>query len=119
MGLPKMMGGVLAMNKTIARLASVTRILFSGPDDFDKQHGVNTAKQVPLQFLHIPFPTRRFGFKYQAVSPLTLRTALDAVPSEGFTFVDLGCGKGRALIVASEYRFSRIIGVDFYPTLVH
>jgi SAM-dependent methyltransferase len=30
-----------------------------------------------------------------------------------FTFVDLGCGKGRALLLAEEYDFKRIVGVDF------
>jgi SAM-dependent methyltransferase len=30
-----------------------------------------------------------------------------------FTFVDLGCGKGRALLLAEEYDFKKIVGVDF------
>jgi SAM-dependent methyltransferase len=32
-------------------------------------------------------------------------------PSE-FTFVDLGCGKGRVLLIAAERPFQRIIGVE-------
>jgi SAM-dependent methyltransferase len=35
-----------------------------------------------------------------------------------YTFVDLGCGKGRALIVALELSFARVIGVDISPSLV-
>ena len=31
---------------------------------------------------------------------------------ERFTFVDLGSGKGRALLVASEFPFARIVGVE-------
>lgn len=33
------------------------------------------------------------------------------------TFLDLGCGKGRALIVASEFPFRRILGVELSPNL--
>jgi SAM-dependent methyltransferase len=32
---------------------------------------------------------------------------------EDFIFVDFGSGKGRALLLASEYPFRRIIGVEF------
>jgi hypothetical protein len=34
-----------------------------------------------------------------------------------FTFIDLGCGKGRTLLMASDYSFRRIIGVELLPTL--
>jgi len=34
-----------------------------------------------------------------------------------FTFVDLGCGKGRALLLAEEYDFKKIVGVDFAGNL--
>lgn len=32
-----------------------------------------------------------------------------------FTFIDLGSGKGRALLMAAQYRFKKIIGVEFMP----
>ena len=34
-----------------------------------------------------------------------------------FTFIDLGAGKGRALLMASDYPFPRIMGVEFMPDL--
>jgi SAM-dependent methyltransferase len=34
---------------------------------------------------------------------------------EEFTFVDLGSGKGRVLLMAAQYGFKRIIGVEFMP----
>lgn len=34
-----------------------------------------------------------------------------------FTFLDLGSGKGRALLLASDYPFQRIIGVELLPEL--
>jgi SAM-dependent methyltransferase len=36
---------------------------------------------------------------------------------EKVTFVDLGCGKGRVLLVASQFPFKRIIGVELSPDL--
>jgi hypothetical protein len=34
-----------------------------------------------------------------------------------FTFIDLGSGKGRVLLIASSYPFRRIIGVELLPKL--
>jgi SAM-dependent methyltransferase len=36
---------------------------------------------------------------------------------ERFVFVDYGCGKGRALILAAGYPFRRIVGVEFAASL--
>jgi predicted RNA methylase len=48
-----------------------------------------------------------------------VRTLLDALPlaSSRFTFIDLGSGKGRSLLVASERPFERIVGVELMPEL--
>jgi SAM-dependent methyltransferase len=34
-----------------------------------------------------------------------------------FTFIDLGSGKGRSLLMASDYPFRRIVGVEYLPDL--
>ena len=34
-----------------------------------------------------------------------------------FTFIDLGSGKGRVLLMAADYPFKRIVGVEFMPEL--
>lgn len=60
------------------------------------------------------------GVPYQGVSPAVFRDAMGAVPKsiqEG-VFVDLGCGKGRALILAAEAGFRRLVGVDLDPALI-
>ncbi len=56
---------------------------------------------------------------HQPTSPDLLRLALARVsqPAEA-TFVDLGCGLGRALIVAGEFGFKRIVGVELSPDLL-
>lgn len=37
--------------------------------------------------------------------------------SEKFTFVDMGSGKGRALLVASEFPFEKIVGIELSDSL--
>lgn len=45
--------------------------------------------------------------------PSVLRHAVAALPAvDAFTFLDLECGKGRALLVASEFPFRDILGVE-------
>ncbi|MGL5832558.1 MAG: class I SAM-dependent methyltransferase [Waterburya sp.] len=38
-------------------------------------------------------------------------------PLDSYTFLDLGCGKGRALLVASEFSFQDILGIELSPPL--
>lgn len=52
---------------------------------------------------------------YQPIDPDVFRATLAHIEEDfsGFTFVDIGCGKGRALLLAEEYDFAKIIGVEF------
>lgn len=64
-----------------------------------------------------------YNTAYYAISPSTLRQAIERLPQgtdglRGFTFVDLGCGKGRALLVAAAYGFRQIVGVELSGDLV-
>ena len=63
---------------------------------------------------------------YSAVAPSVFRVACrrwrETLPSsaarlEAYTFVDAGAGKGRALLIASELPFRKIIGVELNETL--
>jgi SAM-dependent methyltransferase len=40
-----------------------------------------------------------------------------AIDKRTATFIDVGCGKGIALLVASQYAFAKIIGVEFSSDL--
>ena len=51
--------------------------------------------------------------------PTIIRRALDTLGDiAGYTFVDIGCGKGRPMIVASEYPFALALGYDISADLV-
>ncbi len=87
---------------------------------FDREHGVDTAGIIPLDALDVTGRWVSHGNRYEATTPTLFRRALDGlqVDLSRFTFVDIGAGKGRALLLASEYPFRRIIGVEFSPELV-
>jgi predicted RNA methylase len=86
---------------------------------FDREFGTDTETIVPLWKLNIESPYREQGVRYQASDPDFVRTTIDNLPirPEEFVFIDMGSGKGRTLLVASEYPFRRIIGVEFAAEL--
>jgi hypothetical protein len=88
-------------------------------DRFDEETGVVTAGVVRLESLSVPAENRRLGHRYQPSDPETLRRTIAALPirHEEFAFVDVGSGKGRALLVASEFPFERILGVELSEEL--
>jgi SAM-dependent methyltransferase len=59
------------------------------------------------------------GGPYQPTDPEEFREMLNgiAIDYPQFAFVDLGSGKGRTLLMASEFPFRRVIGVELLPEL--
>jgi SAM-dependent methyltransferase len=88
-------------------------------DSFDVDLGVETSSIAPLWQLKIPSENAKFGIRYQTTDPSVFLTALHAFPvqPQDFTYLDLGCGKGRTLILAAREGFKRIMGVEFSPEL--
>ncbi len=88
-----------------------------GDIDFDFDHNVDTT------WARISLRTRLrewlSGGQYQPTEPAAFRQMLDAIPVslDGFTFIDLGSGKGRALLMASDYPFRRIVGMELLGEL--
>jgi predicted RNA methylase len=65
------------------------------------------------------FLTGMMARPYFATEPWLFEQIMQAIPVDfsQFTFIDLGCGKGRVLLMASDYPFKRIVGVEFMPDL--
>jgi SAM-dependent methyltransferase len=91
--------------------------------DFDEAHGLNTDGEFNgwtyLSDLEIPSPNWIEGTDYTPIEPERFHLVITALPIayQDFTFVDFGSGKGRALLLASEFAFKRIIGLEFSPEL--
>jgi hypothetical protein len=91
--------------------------------EFDRAHGVNTEGELGgwtyLSDLDIASPNWIDGHDYAAIEPERFNSVLASlhIAMEEYTFVDFGSGKGRALLLASEFPFKRIIGLEFSPEL--
>jgi len=109
------------MNAAITRVAAVLgrKPPGVGVDNFDSTFKTETATIVPLWRLRIPSSNAKFGIRYQTSSPSAFLDALGKVPEDlhNLVFIDLGCGKGRTLILAAKQGFKRVMGVEFSPQL--
>lgn len=87
-------------------------------DGFDRKYGVETSGAVQV----VPTSSRNFshGMRYSAAPEAAIRWGIEncGMLLPFTTFVDIGSGKGRALIVASFYPFGRIVGVEYSPELI-
>jgi len=91
---------------------------------FDQAHGVDTSGLVPARHLATGHANDEHVTAYYGVAPSILRSLIErwretvpAHPISSYTFVDIGCGKGRALLVASELRFRIVVGIELNPKL--
>ena len=88
---------------------------------FDVTRNVKTSGGVFLNELTLTGDGRT-GFPYLPTRPSVARQVLEHLPIDNFeeyTFVDLGSGKGRMLLVAAGYPFRKIEGVEFAVELHH
>jgi SAM-dependent methyltransferase len=91
-----------------------------GDAEYDWDYRVNTTsgavgwRERLLGVFHSP---------YQPTEPSLFREMLDTLQRittlnfGEFTFVDLGSGKGRTLLMAADYPFRRVVGVELLPAL--
>jgi SAM-dependent methyltransferase len=91
-----------------------------GDVDYDWDHRVNTTSAA------VGWRDRLLGVfnsPYQPTEPSLFHEMIGVISSQpgfdfrNFTFIDLGSGKGRTLLMASDYPFRRIIGVELLPAL--
>jgi SAM-dependent methyltransferase len=87
---------------------------------FDERHGTETARPREVTRSDVVGDRWTRGVAYQPVSPgFDLAGVLDGrvLDYDEFSFVDLGAGKGRALVLAATLPFKRIVGVEYSSTL--
>jgi hypothetical protein len=96
------------------------RRLRYGDADYDWDKRVNTTSGA------VGWRERLLGVfhsEYQPTDPYFFREMMDALERDAgidlgdFTFIDIGSGKGRVLLMASDYGFRRILGVELMPAL--
>lgn len=78
---------------------------------FDARHNVDTSG--------VTLPAAGQGEGYKGSLPGLVRASLRKlrIRYEDFTFIDFGSGKGRTLLIASEFPFRRVMGVEYCEDL--
>jgi Histone methylation protein DOT1 len=103
----------------IESLPSRKRLRF-GDTDYDWEYRVNTTSGA------VKWKERllgKFHSEYQPTEPGVFHEMMALLREQGnfdfadYTFVDLGSGKGRTLLMASDYPFRTIIGVELLSAL--
>jgi len=87
-----------------------------GDIEYDWEHRVDTTSAT------LDWRARLLGVfhsRYQATEPALFQEMMAALAIDfaDFLFIDLGSGKGRTLLMASEYPFRKIMGVELLPEL--
>jgi SAM-dependent methyltransferase len=86
---------------------------------YDQQFGVETSGLIFAEDLSTGKQEDLYNAGYFGVAPSVFRQIMNRLQLEyeKYTFLDLGSGKGRALLLASEYPFQAIAGVELSPRL--
>ena len=84
----------------------------------DTEFGVETGGFISWRALQSGGANDPYISGYHGIAPSVGRKVIGLVAHpEEFTFLDLGCGKGRATILASELPFRRVMGVEIAAPL--
>src|SRR5262245_6592558 len=82
---------------------------------FDRKFQTDTAARINNEDLEMSDPNaQRFATVYRTAPERFTRFVLDnlGIKFREYDFVDIGCGKGRVLLIASSYPFRSICGIE-------
>ncbi len=118
------------MRSLRTQIANLHRALRRGPRSsasvhpFDDEFGVDTSGMIPASHLVTGHPHDRHNTAYYAIAPSLFRSLCSfwqetplPFAAESYTFIDMGAGKGRAMLLASEFAFAGVLGVELHPQL--
>jgi predicted RNA methylase len=91
---------------------------------FDLESGVRTSGLVAGRHLALGRGSDRYATAYYAVAPSVFQSMIarwrhctPSPPLDQFTFIDVGAGMGRAMLLAAQHPFASVVGVELHPTL--
>jgi SAM-dependent methyltransferase len=92
---------------------------------FDTENGVRTSGLVAGRHLRAGHAHDRHATAYYGVAPSVFHRLMErwrrtrpAAEIGETTFIDIGAGMGRAVLLAAEMPFRQVIGVELHPALV-
>ena len=102
----------------LSTLSMIPKNIYFYVADFDHRYGTNTRRD----FIDGPVARQGGGQQipeddtgYQGTWPRVFNRIMASlnVDYKDFVFMDLGSGKGKALLLSSHYPFKKIIGVEY------
>src|SRR5277367_4507445 len=91
---------------------------------FDERYGVDTSGLIGGGELRSGHRNDVFNTAYYGMAPSRFQRLMEYWVAdeshagiEHYSFVDLGCGKGRAVMMASEFGFREVVGVELHAPL--
>lgn len=87
---------------------------------FDLRHGTDTADEIDLTAVGLNATQARRGNQvYRVFWEENFDRLFDDLPARlhDYTFVDIGSGKGKLLLLASHRPFRKVIGIELAPAL--
>lgn len=83
-------------------------------DNFDTRFGTNTTSSAMPWDLPSLACAGAEVYHYETLPSSAIQSAIETVPANfsEYVFIDLGCGKGRALLVAAQFAFVRVVGIE-------
>jgi SAM-dependent methyltransferase len=91
---------------------------------FDERYGVDTGGLIGGGELRSGHRNDVFNTAYYGMAPSRFQWVMEYWLADqthaalaNYSFIDLGCGKGRALMMASEFGFREVVGVELHAQL--
>jgi SAM-dependent methyltransferase len=108
-GVPGVRGALLGMTRGTAAFQQYL------DRSYDRRYGTDTAGIIATKDLQIERGSRVLGNWYEPVSENIFGQIMRQIrfDPKRYECVDLGSGKGRGLIMAAEFGFPKVVGVEF------
>jgi 16S rRNA G966 N2-methylase RsmD len=107
--------------RNIRKVGLVTTLRYITSDlFFDMKYRIDTINTAQLEALEIDSQNKAVGNYYEGTNAYIFQKMISRVeldPSQS-VFVDFGSGKGKAMFMAAERGFRKVIGVEFSIELV-
>jgi SAM-dependent methyltransferase len=86
---------------------------------FDLKNSTSTTGVIPTEHLRTTSASWRWGNRYEGSNPTLFFELMAGLPDSARdgAFVDFGSGKGRALMLASQFGFKNLIGIEYSEEL--
>lgn len=102
--------------RNIRKVGPVTTVRYIVSDLlFDMKYKIDTINTEQLENLAIDSPNKAHGVYYEGTNAYIFKNAFSSfkIDAPNSCFIDFGSGKGKAMFMAAEMGFRKVIGVEF------